>query len=381
MARVPIALIIALSLTLSFSAAIGVNLQKLSMRKEGEREGPKRPVFLQPLWCIGMLIVILDACGDFVFIGLAPQSLLAPLGSLSLGWNIILAPIFHNEKVTRSILFATGLIYVGTILTVLFAADTSPDYNLAKLIDYIRTIPVLFYFIVCISFQTALAIHGKKKGFGILHYCGLAGCFGGECLIFTKTSSELVKNAVVSGNTDDFTSSPLPYIFIVLTIGTVLAQVSFLTKGLAKFDALIVVPIFQSFWGIFSLTGGLIFFQEHKYMDALDGAMYTLGVFITLVGVALLVKQRSTTHHLQKNSLRNESDHAETPGECNNLTEEGDDSSLTQDIEKGKLPHPMIGDTMRDSDGTIGSNQMDQDSDDLTNNIQETLEIEKISNL
>ncbi len=375
MTRVPIVLVVALSLTLSLSAAIGVNLQKLSMRKESERGSPKRPVFLQPLWCIGMLVVVLDACGDFVFFGLAPQSLLAPLGALSLGWNIILAPIFHNEKVTKSILFATALIYVGTILTVLFAADSSPDYNLAKIIDYILTIPVLLYFIVCISFQTALAVHGKKKGFGILHYCGLAGCFGGECLIFTKTSSELVKNAVVSGNIDDFTSSPLPYIFFVLTIGTVLAQVSFLTKGLSKFDALIVVPIFQSFWGIFSLTGGLIFFQEHKLMDALDGAMYTLGVCITLGGVALLVKQRTTII-----SVRNESDHAETPTECNDLTEEGDDSSLTQDIEKGKLPHPTIGDTTRDCDGTLSSNQMDQDSDDFTNNILETFEIEKISN-
>ena len=84
-AMIPVAVVVICSLTLSFLAAVGVNVQKLSMNRETKGRQP----FLQPLWLLGTAIIVLDAIGDFVFIGLAPQSLLAPLGSLALGWNVM----------------------------------------------------------------------------------------------------------------------------------------------------------------------------------------------------------------------------------------------------------------------------------------------------
>jgi len=111
-----VALVVICSLTLSLGAAVGVNVQKLSMNRE---ENGRKP-FMQPLWLMGMAVIVVDAIGDFVFIGLAPQSMLAPLGSLSLGWNVILAPIFHrDEKVTKTTVIATAVIYVGTIISIL----------------------------------------------------------------------------------------------------------------------------------------------------------------------------------------------------------------------------------------------------------------------
>jgi len=337
------------------------------MSKEQAREGTNRPVYLQPLWCLGMVVVVLDACGDFVFIGLAPQSLLAPLGSLSLGWNIILAPIFHNEKVTKSILSATALIYVGTIVTVLFAPNISPTYNLAIIVDYILTIPVLLYFMFCISFQTFLVLNGRKRGYGIVHYCGLAGCFGGECLIFTKSTSELVKNAIITGDSTDFTTNPLPYFFIILMIFTVITQVNYLNKALAHFDALIVVPIFQSFWGIFSLTGGLIFFQEHKYMDALDGAMYGLGIFITMTGIVFLVRQRGASRDILYFAAENDSSHSDSSKHEN---EDSDDNDIEKDYESAHDKFSDIDDDSRKSknhyETIIKCNDHEKSVNDLT---------------
>lgn len=263
------------------------------MTKEEESGGNHRPPFRQPLWCLGMAIIIIDACGDFVFIGLAPQTLLAPLGSLGLGWNIILAPIFQpTEKVTRSIISSTIVIYIGTIMTVLYATDSTPMYDLNKIVEYATNINFIEYFVACILFQCSMCFHGHKRGYGIVHYCSLAGCFGGQCIIFAKSSSELIKNAIVNGSTEDWTSSILPYILLIGMIGTVVTQMSFLNTGLAKFDALVVVPVYQSFWNAFSITGGLIFFQEYKYMERFDGVMYMLGIFIALIGVACLVRQR-----------------------------------------------------------------------------------------
>ena len=287
-------LVVACSLTLSFGAAVGVNIQKLSMNKENQKAKSKqRPIYLQPLWCMGMAIIVLDAIGDFVFIGLAPQSLLAPLGSLSLGWNIILAPIFNpTERVTKTIVAATAIIYIGTMLTVFHATSSTPTYNLQRIVTYIKNTTFIVYFVSCIAFQCILALHGRKKGFDIIHYCGLAGSFGGQCILFAKSSSELIKNALIHKVYDDWTTSPLPYIFLLGMIVSVFTEISVLNKGLAKFDALVVVPVFQSFFTAFSITGGLIFFQEYQFMKQYDRMMYLMGISIALMGVRLLVRQR-----------------------------------------------------------------------------------------
>ncbi|CAB9511629.1 NIPA-like protein 2 [Seminavis robusta] len=325
------------SLTLSFAATVGVNLQKLSMTKE-ELKPTKRPPYFQPIWCIGMAIMVLDACGDFVFIGLAPQSLLVPLGACGLGFNIILAPIFHpTERVTRNIVGATGLIYVGTILTVLFAANSAPNYNLQKLLEFCATPPFLAYTLFCVTFQMALAYHGRNGKFSLVHYCGLAGCFGGETILLAKSSSELVRNALVNQQFDDWTTSFIPYLFVAGMIVCVLTQVHLLNTGLAKFDTLVVVPVFQSFITIFGITGGLVFFQEYKGMNERDAVLYAMGIAVTLVGVTMLIRERRRkTEHSHK------TDQQSSPTELSSHEMIVEEEHLRKSEEEGTIRHRRV---------------------------------------
>ena len=286
-------LIVICSLTLSFGAAVGINIQKMSMMEEEKKlEGTKRPPHMQPLWRLGLALIIINAIGDFIFFGLAPQSLLAPLGSLGLGWNIFLAPKFNpDETVTPKIVTATVVIYIGTIMAVLTAADTSPSCDLQKIIGFTANWQFHIYFLVCILFMCTLAYRGNRRGyFDILYYCGMAGCLGGQCVLFAKISSELLEHAIMTGVIDDFTTSFLPYIFILCMIITVVTQIGYLNTGLANFDALVVVPVYQCFWNAFGITSGLVFFQEYQYMTARDGVLYTLGICISLKGIAMLVE-------------------------------------------------------------------------------------------
>lgn len=282
------ALVAICSLTLSLGAAVGVNVQKLSMNRE---ENGRKP-FMQPLWLIGMAVIVVDAIGDFVFIGMAPQSMLAPLGSLSLGWNVILAPFFHREeRVTRTTVLATAVIYVGSIISVLYAASSNPSYNLARIKELAGNPYFMNYLVFIFLVQGILIVHGKRKGFKMLHFTALAGTLGGETLIFAKTSSELVKNAILKGEFDDL-RNPISILAVIMTIVTALTQLHVLNTGLAKFEALIVVPVYQTFLNAFAITGGLIFFQEYRAMSRKDLTMYSIGLVITLVGVKMLVQQR-----------------------------------------------------------------------------------------
>eukprot|EP00573_Skeletonema_grethae_P004426 CAMPEP_0201695192 /NCGR_PEP_ID=MMETSP0578-20130828/7228_1 /ASSEMBLY_ACC=CAM_ASM_000663 /TAXON_ID=267565 /ORGANISM="Skeletonema grethea, Strain CCMP 1804" /LENGTH=296 /DNA_ID=CAMNT_0048181003 /DNA_START=29 /DNA_END=919 /DNA_ORIENTATION=- len=276
------------SLTLSLGAAVAVNVQKLSMNREEKGRIP----FMQPLWLMGMAVIVVDAIGDFVFISMAPQSMLAPLGSLSLGWNVILAPFFHrDERVTTTTVIATAVIYVGTITSILHAASSTPSYNLERITELARNVYFIQYLVLTVALQCTMILHGKRKGFGMLHFTALAGSLGGETLIFAKTSSELVKNAILKGEIDDL-RNPISMLAIIMTIVTALAQLQVLNTGLAQFEALIVVPVYQTFLNTFAITGGLIFFQEYRAMSKKDTTMYFIGLIITLFGVKMLVQQR-----------------------------------------------------------------------------------------
>jgi len=71
------------------------------------------------------------------------------------------------------------------------------------------------------------------------------------------------------------------------------SQMHFLNTGLHKFEALRVVPVYQSVFMVFGITGGLVFFQEYHYMNWTDLIMYSVGIVILLMGVVLLVWQRA----------------------------------------------------------------------------------------
>lgn len=259
--HLPIWAVILLSLLFSFLAAVGVNLQKLSMAKE-EASSTSRPPYFQPLWLLGLSVIALDAVGDFIFIGMAPQSLLVPLGALTLGFNFLLAPVFHNEIVTVGIVVATAIVYCGTILTVLFAPKDKSDYDLDDIRFFATNPQFLWFELFSALFACGTFLLGETKGYGAGHYCALAGCCGGQTLLLAKCLSELLLNAILNHDFYDWTDSPVPYFMAIAMVGSLFTQLHFLNTALHKFEALRVGPMYQVFFIVFGITGGLIFFQE-----------------------------------------------------------------------------------------------------------------------
>ena len=239
-----------------------MNLQKLSMSREEESTAPSRPPYFQPLWLLGLSVIVLDGIGDFIFIGMAPQSLLVPLGALSLGFNCILAPIFHNEVITRGIVASTAIVYCGTIVTVLYAPKDKEDYDLNDIKDFALTVEFLWFEVFNVCFILMTYALGMSNGFGAGHYCGLAGCFGGQTLLLAKCLSEVLLNALLNDDWRDWKISPVPYFLAIGMVATLFTQLHFLNTGLHKFEALRVGPLYQCFFICFGITGGLIFFQE-----------------------------------------------------------------------------------------------------------------------
>lgn len=59
--------------------------------------------------------------------------------------------------------------------------------------------------------------------------------------------------------------------------------------GLRKFDSVVIVPVFQSFWILVSVISGMVFFGEYKeiFNQVVNGIMFPFGIMMTIAGQCL----------------------------------------------------------------------------------------------
>ncbi|KAJ3027654.1 NIPA-like protein 3, partial [Rhizophlyctis rosea] len=106
-----------------------------------------------------MIVFILGNFFNFIALQFAAQSLVAPLGSISLVVNVILAPLINNERWTWKDVVGVLLIVAGSSMTVAFAGVNTHDYKLCVLLAlFRRTQTIIFlsftcFFIVCLYFS------------------------------------------------------------------------------------------------------------------------------------------------------------------------------------------------------------------------------------
>lgn len=286
-----------ISVVFSILNSIGINLQKYSLQANA-KEVTKRVSCCQPIWMLGFILICTGSLLDFVAFGMAPQSLLAPLAALSLVWNLIIAPIIHKETITRHNLIATAIIFLGVTMTVIFAGHSTPSYDLDDLLQlYCK--PIMFLYIASIIIFVACLWQAKTRiertGVGVnelyhvICYGGIAGSFGGQSVLLAKSVVELIKTALWGSGTMNAFKHYETYVMIGGLATCLICQITTLNGGLERFDALVMVPVYQSFWILTSVLGGIIYFEEYISMTPFQALMFTAGSSITLFGIYYLL--------------------------------------------------------------------------------------------
>jgi len=281
----------------SFLNAVALNLQKLSLNRHGQDV----PVIRQPLWISGFFILLLGSVMDFVAFGLAPASLLAPLAALSLVWNMVSTPlILREEKPARNQIIATMIIFCGCILAVIFSNHSSPTYTLQDLKDLYRRQAMIIYTCVVpvlvmlhmasIEIVEALPAHWRDRGFfkriHLIGYAGSAGIVGGQSIIFAKSTVEIFKSAFSGAK--GIGANAETYFIISGMIFCMLVQITYLNGGLLHHDSLSIVPVYQAYWILSGVIGGLVYFDEISGFTALQLGLFSFGLLMTFGGVSFL---------------------------------------------------------------------------------------------
>jgi drug/metabolite transporter (DMT)-like permease len=300
-----------LSVVSSILSNLGVNTQKLSLMREAKRASERRRSYVkQPLWQIGLLLVIVGSLGDFAALGFAAQSLVTPVGAVTMVANLFFASLWLGENLSKSDVGATGLILAGAVTAAAFADKSEQCYTLDQLVElYARpaflvyaggvVLVSVFFFLVSRRCESLKERHGVDSSeyahYKKIHpfcYALLSGMLGAQSVLFAKSTAELFEMSL-SG---DFQfHKPVSWVILAAMLCCIFSQLHWMAKGLEQFDALYIVPVFQCFFITVAILGGGVYFEELSNFDTLQAVMFPTGVLLTIIGVFILTQRDDST--------------------------------------------------------------------------------------
>ncbi|GFR43906.1 hypothetical protein Agub_g5040, partial [Astrephomene gubernaculifera] len=292
----------------SIAINLGTNLMKLGHNKRAKVDLPddqKPPVRKFKEWVIGMSFFSVGNILNFVSFGFAAQSLLAALGSIQFVSNVIFASFVLHERINRMILIATTCIVGGCILLVVFGNQSSATYTVKQLTElYTKAGYVTYLSLLGVGVVGGylLYLKGQKvvnktgpRGFWYailpVAYSVFSALIGTQSVLFSKSMSVILRLTFSGENQlgNWYTWLVLPLFFL-----TAVFWITRLNKGLRMFPAMIIVPVMQISWTLFSIISGMLYFQEYADFTPLKSVMFPIGVLVVFVGVFLLTQSASS---------------------------------------------------------------------------------------
>ena len=247
----------------------------------------------QSLWRVGLALVILGSLADFVALIFAAQSIIAPLGSLTLVFNTVLAPLLLGERIGSVDVLATVCIVLGSSLSVACADHRDKLYGLDELFGLFIKPRFVAYSLLVAALIAALYYHIRVLSASLSRkhtrfcYAALAGIVGAQSVLAAKCVGTMVVDSLKGHSMFLQLES---WLILALLALTITFQIHYLNEGLRLFASSYVIPIYQSFWILGSVTAGMIFFGEYKgVMDQWSTAVgFPTGVLVVVAGVYVL---------------------------------------------------------------------------------------------
>ncbi|XP_051015422.1 NIPA-like protein 2 isoform X1 [Acomys russatus] len=273
--------------------SISLNIQKYSHLHLAQKEHPK-PYFKSALWWSGVLLMAIGETGNFAAYGVAPITLIAPLGCMSVTGSAIISVIFLKENLRASDLLGMTLAFAGTYLLVNFAPNITQAISARTVQYYIVGWQFLVYVILEILVFCVLLYFHKRKGMkhiGIL--LTLVALLASLTVISVRAVSGMVTLSM-AGRMQ--LTSAIFYIMLVIMVASCVFQVKFLNQATKLYTMTTVVPVNHVFFTTSAIIAGIIFYQEFLGAAFLTVFIYLFGCFLSFLGVFLVTRNREKEH-------------------------------------------------------------------------------------
>lgn len=296
---------------------IGLNLQKVAHAKlqvkhaDGETGEVTCSIYLKSqLWIFGLLLVIAASVLDFVALGFAPQTIIAPLGALNLMLNIVVIPLMQGVFPTWKDACGMMVAFAGAVICVIFASHSDDQFHeLSDVFAVYGTPNFWIYAIVCtvwgligyyfiIKYDRIRTEVGASNEAYMKHQkchrfllASNAGMVGAQSVLFAKSTATLFMIMVrpdKGGYDGEMFRHFQTYLIVGMMFVTIVLQLKWLNDGLQRFSSMYTVPVFQAFWIIVSVAGGMICYSEMANLSLTNKLMFVAGIGCVMAGVYVL---------------------------------------------------------------------------------------------
>lgn len=307
---------------------LGMNLQRLAQLRLAKRGLSN--VCASPLWLAGLSIFIAGNACDAIALAMAPQSVITPLGCVSLISNLFIARLVLREVLTRRVVLGSLVVMLGVVAIVFPAAQTEECIELRESVETLLARWRKPAFLVFAALQLTLlgcvgtlvlrrertmrtaAAASPEAAVGPLTrhltaqelrtlkltYPLLIGLVATWTVLFVKCAGELIAAALGPTGDGSVLRQPAAYALVAGLALSLPTQLTLLNRALAHFEALWVIPALQCFWSLSSITMGAIFFDEFDaYRPWMFGSFFG-GVVLSLSGIGLVASSEMTSEHL-----------------------------------------------------------------------------------
>ncbi|XP_051826868.1 NIPA-like protein 2 isoform X4 [Antechinus flavipes] len=242
-----------LAVTGNLIISISLNIQKYSHLKSAH-QGSQKPYFQSILWWCGSLLMAIGEMGNFAAYGLAPITLIAPLGCVSISGSAIMSVTFLKENLRSSDLLGVTLASAGTYLLVAFAPDISQDITARKVQYYLVGWQFLAYVILEILIFCILLYFYKRKDMKhIVILLTLVALLASMTVISVKAVSSMIFLSVKGKMQLTY---PIFYIMFIIMMASCIFQVKFLNQVMKLYKTTTVIPLNYMFFTTSAIIAG-----------------------------------------------------------------------------------------------------------------------------
>lgn len=298
------AVAVLIAFIISCFQSLGVGLQKtVHLALAALPADAPRPLYYrQGRWLLGLASMTTASLLVVVNYSLLGQSRASAFAAITVVTNCVMAKYYLKEHFTRYDAGAAAFILAGVAVCATFGAsagagDPVPLHGLIQTL----TRPAV-YGASAVAAATAVGLtlfvgYAERLGAARSRLVGscecaarafLGGVYSGSTGFFMKGVTAAVTTSFRDKSLADTLAYGYFYLFLLGLPVSLVMQLRALNAGLARFDAVELVPIYQASLVVVGVAWGWTFYEENQDLDSSKEGLFALGCVISVLGIAVL---------------------------------------------------------------------------------------------
>ncbi|XP_004139056.1 probable magnesium transporter NIPA6 isoform X1 [Cucumis sativus] len=281
-------------LALLSSGFIGASfiIKKKGLRRAAAASGVRAGVggytyLLEPLWWIGMFIMIVGEAANFVAYAFAPAVLVTPLGALSIIVSAVLAHFILKERLHKLGVLGCVMCIAGSVIIVVHAPRELSITSVQEIWTMATQPAFLLYMGSVVVLVFILVIHFAPRcgHSNVLVFTGICSLMGSLSVMSVKALGTSLKLTFEGKNQLIF---PETWLFMLVVVTCVITQMNYLNKALDTFNTAIVSPIYYVMFTTLTILASVIMFKDWDGQSGATIISEICGFVVVLSGTILL---------------------------------------------------------------------------------------------